>query len=86
VGKDRAERTHRTSFAPETTYSKRDERDQIRTKHRKINETDLFPPAHNGLVAGSSPAGPTTLMIRQRSQASVVVHQSNVFACFVGVF
>src|SRR6267154_4007098 len=26
-------------------------------KHRKINETDLYPAAHNGLVAGSNPAG-----------------------------
>jgi hypothetical protein len=26
-------------------------------KRRKINETDLYPAAHNGLVAGSNPAG-----------------------------
>jgi hypothetical protein len=25
----------------------------------KISEADRYPPAHNGLVAGSSPAGPT---------------------------
>jgi len=25
----------------------------------KINESNLYPPAHNGLVAGSSLAGPT---------------------------
>jgi len=29
-------------------------------KHSKINESGRFPPALNGLVAGSSPAGPTT--------------------------
>jgi hypothetical protein len=33
----------------------------------------LEPAAHNGLVAGSSPAGPTTLIIRQRSQASAII-------------
>jgi hypothetical protein len=30
-------------------------------KPSKINERVLYPPAHNGLVAGSSPAGPTSL-------------------------
>src|SRR5262245_9396973 len=33
--------------------------DRVR-KHSKINETDPYPVAHNGLVAGSSPAGPTS--------------------------
>src|SRR5690242_9711406 len=33
-------------------------------KHSKINETDRYPPAHNGLVAGSSPAGPTSVLPR----------------------
>jgi hypothetical protein len=28
-------------------------------KRKKINKPYLYPPAHNGLVAGSSPAGPT---------------------------
>jgi hypothetical protein len=28
-------------------------------KHSEINEADRFTAAHNGLVAGSSPAGPT---------------------------
>jgi len=28
-------------------------------KHSEINEGDRFTAAHNGLVAGSSPAGPT---------------------------
>ena len=36
----------------------------------------LEPAAHNGLVAGSSPAGPTTLMIRRRSCSSAIVHRS----------
>jgi hypothetical protein len=39
----------------------------------------LEPAAHNGLVAGSSPAGPTTSMIRQRSQTSVVIRRSDIF-------
>jgi len=30
-------------------------------KHSRINEADRYSAAHNGLVAGSSPAGPTTL-------------------------
>jgi hypothetical protein len=32
---------------------------EIPLKRRKINDDGLYPPAHNGLVAGSSPAGPT---------------------------
>src|SRR5260370_42027162 len=42
----------------------------------------LEPAAHNGLVAGSSPAGPTTLMIRRRSCSSAIVHrrlQNSIF-------
>jgi hypothetical protein len=34
-------------------------------------------PAHNGLVAGSSPAGPTTSMIRQSSQTVAFVHHNS---------
>jgi len=33
---------------------------EIEQKSSKINEPDLYPPAHNGPVAGSSPAGPTS--------------------------
>ncbi|WP_157088178.1 hypothetical protein [Bradyrhizobium jicamae] len=29
-------------------------------KRSKLNEADRYPLAHNGLVAGSSPAGPTS--------------------------
>src|SRR6267142_4831694 len=54
-------RTNRTSFAPETTLPKRNERDRERPKRWKINKPYLYPAAHNGLVAGSSPAGPTSL-------------------------
>src|ERR1700681_3842013 len=35
----------------------------------------LEPAAHNGLVAGSSPAGPTTLIMRRRSCSSAIVHR-----------
>src|SRR6202040_677151 len=34
---------------------------EIKQKYSKINEADRYSAAHNGLVAGSSPAGPTTL-------------------------
>ncbi|WP_316189980.1 MULTISPECIES: hypothetical protein, partial [unclassified Bradyrhizobium] len=32
---------------------------EIKPKHSKINEGNQYSAAHNGLVAGSSPAGPT---------------------------
>lgn len=51
--------SYRTSFAPETTSPKINERDRTERKHSEINEADRYPVAHNGLVAGSSPAGPT---------------------------
>ncbi len=38
-------------------------------KCSKINETDLYAPAHNGLVAGSSPGGSTSLRSRSRAEA-----------------
>jgi hypothetical protein len=31
----------------------------FKRKLNKVNKADPYPPAHNGLVAGSSPAGPT---------------------------
>ncbi|MGE3987838.1 MAG: hypothetical protein AB7F49_07720 [Pseudorhodoplanes sp.] len=37
-----------------------DELDRTATNCKKINANAFFPGAHNGLVAGSSPAGPTT--------------------------
>jgi hypothetical protein len=46
----------------------------------------LEPAAHNGLVAGSSPAGPTTLMIRRRSRTSVVIRRSDLFPYFTVIF
>jgi hypothetical protein len=49
-------RRDRTSFAPETTQPKRNERDRIETKNSNINEADCYPAAHNGLVAGSRTA------------------------------
>jgi hypothetical protein len=44
--------------ASEANASKHNERDRLR-KRKKINETDCYAAAHNGLVADSSPAGPT---------------------------
>jgi len=49
----------RTGFTPETTLSKRDKRNPTWAKTHKINEAGRYPVAHNGLVAGSSPAEPT---------------------------
>ena len=49
----------RTGFAPETTSTKRNKRDQGKRKHSEINKANRFTAAHNGLVAGSGPAGPT---------------------------
>jgi len=51
----------RTSFAPETTAPNTTNAIEPERKRSKINEADRYPAAHNGLVAGSSPAGPTTL-------------------------
>jgi hypothetical protein len=44
----RAER-HRTGFAPETTWTNR----EIKRKRSKINKTNRYSAAHNGLVAAS---------------------------------
>jgi hypothetical protein len=41
----------------------------------KINKADLCPPAHNGVVAGSSPAGPT--------KEISVLRQTTIFREFV---
>jgi hypothetical protein len=46
--------SHQKRPRQDTTSATNSER-----KRSKINETDPYPPAHNGLVAGSSPAGPT---------------------------
>ena len=56
-----AQAPHRTSFAPETTSTTRNECDRFRTKAQENQGSRLSPPAQNGLVAGSSPAGPTSL-------------------------
>jgi hypothetical protein len=50
-------RTGRTSFAPETAAPTNDI--ELKRKRSKINEGSRYPAAHNGPVAGSSPAGPT---------------------------
>ncbi len=47
------------------SHQKRPERSEMNAREipqmrRKINDDGLYPPAHNGLVAGSSPAGPTS--------------------------
>src|SRR6266540_3113712 len=44
---------------------------EIKRKHCKINEAGRYPAAHNGLVAGSSPAGPTSLRSLYRFAADL---------------
>lgn len=56
-------RGYRTSFAPETIAINCDEHDPTGRKQRKINGTDLCAAAHNGLVGGSSPPGPTKVCL-----------------------
>jgi hypothetical protein len=51
---------HRTSFAPETIVTRRNKHDRTRQISMKINASNSYPAAHNGLVGGSSPPGPTT--------------------------
>src|SRR5262249_29786476 len=50
---------HRTSSAPETLETKCNKHGRARRISRKINASDTFPAAHNGLVGGSNPPGPT---------------------------
>ena len=58
-------RTESWATAP-VSHQKRHERSatnaiEIERKRREFNEADRYSAAHNGLVAGSSPAGPTPL-------------------------
>jgi hypothetical protein len=46
-------------MSPFGISTERNERDQYPTKMQQINDRVLCPPAHTGLVACSSPAGPT---------------------------
>jgi hypothetical protein len=55
---------HRTSFAPETFATRRNKHNRTRPIFRKINASGSCPAAHNGLVGGSSPPGPTILHFR----------------------
>jgi hypothetical protein len=48
----------RTRFAAETTSRNATNPINLQRKCNKIDDAGLYPPAHNGLVAGSSPAGP----------------------------
>jgi hypothetical protein len=52
---------HRTSFVPETIATRRNKQNTIeRAKSSgKSTTSGFYSAAHNGLVAGSSPAGPT---------------------------
>jgi len=40
---------------------------ECKRNRSKINEADRYPPAHNGLVAGSSPAGQPSLAERVKA-------------------
>jgi hypothetical protein len=49
--------TNRTSFTAEMVLPSATSATEFRQNRKKINEADSYTPAHNGLVAGSSPAG-----------------------------
>ena len=49
-----------------------------RKKTRENKGVLLIQTAHNGLVAGSSPAGPTILGVHQRPRASIFVQRSKL--------
>jgi hypothetical protein len=68
---------HRTSFAPETIATGRNKRDRTRQIFTKINARDSCPAAHNGLVGGSSPPGPT---IFNAFRARTLLDRSRMFA------
>jgi hypothetical protein len=57
---------HGRAFTAPVSHQKQRERNATNAinperKRSKINERDRYSAAHNGLVAGSSPAGPTSL-------------------------
>jgi len=60
---------YRTIFAPETTFSKRDEYAQLYQNGKKFNQGKPYP-SHNGLVACPSPAGKITNLSRVISAAA----------------
>jgi hypothetical protein len=70
-------------FRTRNDLTKSDKRRQTLQKRRKINGRIPFPTAHNGLFAGSSPAGPTkninillALRCPQRDDRTRYVHLS----------
>jgi hypothetical protein len=79
IAQSKASRTgdHRTSFAPETIATGRNKRDRTRQIFTKINARDSCPAAHNGLVGGSSPPGPT---IFNAFRARTLLDRSRMFA------
>jgi hypothetical protein len=72
---------HHTSFVPETLPNQSATNAiEFKRKDSKINEPDRYSAAHNGLVAGSSPAAPTDEASNQPS-FSVIADQKR--PCFV---
>jgi hypothetical protein len=52
---------------------------ELKRKRSKINEADLYPPAHNGVVAGSSPVEPTNVFrCRSRSHERPVKRRRTI--------
>jgi hypothetical protein len=81
-------RRYRTSFAPERTSTNRNKRDRNKLKYIKINEAGRYSAAHNGLVAGSSPAGPTREIRAYQifiSQAVRSPHQKRLTLMFIAI-
>jgi hypothetical protein len=62
-----ARSTRRSSAVSHQKRSHQNATNTINLQRRcsEINDRVLFPPAHNGLVAGSSPAGPTSSLIQR---------------------
>jgi hypothetical protein len=56
---------------------------EIKRKRSKINEANRYPAAHNGLVAGSSPAGPTNQQLTRIFFIAPLRHRRKAFAIVV---
>jgi len=58
---------------------------EIKQEHRKINEAERYPAAHNGLVSGSSPAGlAISTSAKERNRHEHPRRQQSASACVAG--
>src|SRR5262245_29114269 len=63
---------YRISFAPETIATRRNKHNRTDQIFRKINAGDPCSAAHNGLVGGSNPPGPTSCVNGLRGGLSLI--------------